>query len=310
MSSSTFSFRAELKVIALVVAAMAAAEAAFPLVETRLSSDLRQINELSQKLQQGCSTPDLSVVVLGNSLTLHGFDQPMIQAASASRFAVPTKFTFVVFQGAFMTEMYRIYMHYVARTSPPPKLILMPFAADGLTDQSGVEIARMVYHCDWTDVHDVIKNEVGLGQLGEFLHCYFSKAFANRLRVRQFVFQRLLPEYHESEVRIRSANRPPAAAHSANGLVTYTRLDHMLDLCSRKGTRVVLLAMPTRTSYEIRPEVVAIMAKYKMDLMDMRDTPGLDGSRYMDASHLNKKGAEVFSDAFLNRFAQYQKEAE
>jgi len=304
MNSSTFSFRAELKVIALVVAVLAAAETVFPLYGTRLSSDLRQIEGLNQKLQQGCSTSDLSVVVLGNSLTVYGFDQPAIQAASASRFAVPTKFTFVAFHAAYMPEMYRIYMHYVDRVSPPPKIIVIQFSRGSLTDQSGLSVERMVYHCDWTDVHDVIKDEVGLSQLGEFLHCYFSKAFANRFRVRQFVFERILPEYTDSEIRIRSANRPPAAS-SAKGTLTYTRLDHMLDLCNRKGIRVVLLAMPIRSSYELSPEVVAITAKYRMDLLDMRDTPGLGGGDYTDGTHMNEKGARIFSEAFLNRFGQY-----
>jgi hypothetical protein len=304
MSSSTFSFRAELKVIALVAAVLAAAEAVFPLYGSRFSSDLRQIEGLNRNLQRGCSTSDVSVVVLGNSLTVVGFDQAMIQAAPGDKFPVPTKFTFVAFHGALMPEFYRIYLHYIDRVSPPPKILVMPFSHHSLADQGDVRIERMVYHCDLTDVHDVIKNEVGLAQLGEFLHCYLSTAFANRFRVRQFVFERLLPAYQESEIRIRTANLPPAVS-TADRAFTFTRLGQVIDRCDSRGTRVVLLAMPLQDSYDIPAQISLSAAANRLDILDMRHTPGLDNSRYTDATHLNAKGAKIFSNAFMNRFAQY-----
>ncbi|MGA2065596.1 MAG: hypothetical protein ABSG86_11530 [Thermoguttaceae bacterium] len=305
MNSSTSSFRTELRVLAVVLVAWTAAESFFPLMGTRFSRDLREIGGLHRKVRQGCATEDLSALVLGNSLSLHGFDRAVIQAAAPAGFGVPVKFTFVAFEGAFMTETFRIYKHYVEPTPEPPKVLIVPFAQTGLADQSGVEIERMVYHCDWSDVHEVLKDEVGLGQLCEFLHCYLSQAFANRFRVRQFVFERLLPDYRESEIRLRSANRPPAAGSSAKRAWTYDKLDRMLDLCSRRGIRVAILAMPIQSHYDVPPQVLDIIARYDMDLLDMRDTPGLDAGKFSDATHLNPAGAEVFSAIFVDRFARY-----
>jgi hypothetical protein len=285
--------------------AWTAAESFFTVMGPRFSRDLREIDGLYQKVRQGCATEDLSVLVLGNSLTLHGFDQTMIHAAAPAGFGVPVKFTFVVFEGAFMMEMFRVYKHYVEPTPEPPKVLIVPFAQTGLTDQSGVEIERMVYHCNWSDVHEVLKDEVGLGQLCEFLHCYLSQAFANRFRVRQFVFQRLLPDYRESEIRLRSANRPPAVGSSEKRAWTYDKLNRMLDLCSRRGIHVAILAMPVQGHYEVPPQVLDIIARHKMDLLDMRDTPGLDAGKFIDATHINPAGAKVFSAIFVDRFARY-----
>ncbi len=74
------------------------------------SRDLREIAGLPAKVREGFSPECVSVLVLGNSLTLHGFDQAMICSdVSKSVSRSPVKFTFVVFQGAYiMPEMYRI----------------------------------------------------------------------------------------------------------------------------------------------------------------------------------------------------------
>ena len=53
MNSSTSSFRTELKVLGLVLLLVAVAEALFPLMGTRLSRDLREIDVLDQKLREG-----------------------------------------------------------------------------------------------------------------------------------------------------------------------------------------------------------------------------------------------------------------
>ena len=244
-------------------------------------------------------------MILGNSLTLHGFDQVKILAAGPKGFCKPVEFTFVIFQGAFMTEMLRIYKHYVNPMPKPPRLLIVPFARDGLSDQSGVELERMAYHCDLSDLQEVVSNEIGPGQWGEFLHCFFSKAFANRLRVRQFVFERLLPDYHDSEIRIKSANRPSSTRSEGRANPTFRKLEQMAGLCNSKGIQLVLLAMPTQSSYELRAELLGLVEKRKIDFLDMRSAAGLNSGKYIDGTHMNDEGARTFSAAFLDRFRHY-----
>ena len=260
---------------------------------------------LDQKLPPGLRDAGLHALILGNSLTLHGFDQPKILAAGPHGFCEPVKFTFVVFQGAFMTETLRICKHYIGPLPEPPRLLIVPFAHDGLADQSGVNIERMVYHCDLSELHEVVRNEIGMGQVGEFLHSYFSRAFANRFRVRQYVFERLLPDYHDSETRLSSANRPPAIGLRGKGVLTFHKLQQMFELCSFKGIQVVILAMPTQSGYEFQPGMLDLVEKDKVDLLDMRNTAGLDSGKYIDGVHMNVEGARTFSSAFLDRFGHY-----
>ncbi|MEI8372060.1 MAG: hypothetical protein WCJ35_04400 [Planctomycetota bacterium] len=305
MNSSTSSFRTELKVLGLVLLVVACAEAFFPLMGTRFSRDLKEIDVLDQKLRAGCATQDCSAVILGNSLTLHGFDQKKILAAGPDGFCKPVQFTFVIFQGAFMTETLRIYKHYINPMDKPPRLLIIPFAQNGLADQSGVEIERMVYHCNLSELHEVIRNEIGLGQLGGFLHCFFNRAFANRLRVRQFVFERLLPDYHDSEARLSWANRLPLIRSRGKSDPTFDKLEQIFALCSSRNIQIVLLAMPIQIAYDFRPEMIGLGEKYKVDLLDMRNTAGLDGSKYIDGTHMNTEGAHTFTSAFLDRFGKY-----
>ena len=204
-----------------------------------------------------------------------------------------------------MTETLRICKHYVNPMPEPPRLLIVPFAVDGLSDQSGVNIERMVYHCNLSELHMVVRNEIGLGQLGEFLHCFFSKAFANRYRVRQFVFERLLPDYHDCETRLHSANKPPSTRSQGKFVPTFHKLEQMLELCGTKNIQVVLLAMPIQIAYDFRPEMLGLVEKYKIDLLDMRNTAGLDSSKYIDGTHMNPEGASTFSSAFLDRFRHY-----
>jgi hypothetical protein len=63
--------------------------------------------------------------------------------------------------------------------------------------------------------------------------------------------------------------------------------------------------MPVQGHYEVPPQVLDIIARHKMDLLDMRDTPGLDAGKFIDATHINPAGAKVFSAIFVDRFARY-----
>lgn len=288
----------------MVGAAVLAAEMVFPLWGPRLAGDLKEIDELHEKIRQGCQTPDVSALVLGNSLSLYGFDQGMMNQAGHDGFVMPVKFTFVIFQGAFMLETYHIYKHYIEPTPVPPDVLIVPFSRDGLTDQSMVDIARMVYHCDLSDVHEVVRDELGLARCGEFLHCYLSSAFANRARVRQRVFECLLPDYRESETRLRKGGKP-AVSTSERWQPTYNKLDQMLAMCRAKGIHVLMVAMPIQAPYELPPQVLDIIKRHKMDLVDMRSTSDLDSEKYTDSTHLNAEGARVFTRAFVDRLAHY-----
>ena len=202
-----------------------------------------------------------------------------------------------------MSEMYRIVSHHMGRLDQMPfhpDLLVIPFAPLGLSDQSDVILERMAYHCDFAELPSVLVDELKTPQWGEFLHCFFSNAFSNRRRVRQAVLEHLLPDYEPSVARLLSRHGQPTADRK----LTFHKLKELLDLCSRRHTQVMLVAMPLRSNYEIPSELLAIVQQHETTLLDMRNTPGLGPTGFKDGSHMNAEGAKVFSNAFVNRFAQ------
>jgi len=70
-----------------------------------------------------------------------------------------------------------------------------------------------------------------------------------------------------------------------------------VDRLKSKGTRVIVVAMPVQSSYEIDPELRELEAGGSLTVIDLRDVEGLDRSHYLDEMHLDPAGQQVLSKA-------------
>lgn len=238
---------------------------------------------------------------MGNSLTLHGFDQSLLSPEMAKRLPFQVRFEFIAFEGSGINEWLRIVRHYlanIATESRHPEFLIIPYARTGLLDHSGGSVQRMAYSCDFAEIPSVLTDELREPEWGEFLHCFFSNAYANRSRVRQIVLERLTPDYQRSVKRLLAIRRFSKENKAAS---SYREFEQILELCRNRHVRVIVVPMPIQIKYDIEHEMTNIMERYDAILLDMRDTPRLGKGDFADATHMNKYGAAVFTPIFLER---------
>src|SRR5687767_1062645 len=120
MSSSTSSFRTELKVLALVVAALAACELVVRLREQALSLDvrhIRQIPEISARLAQG---EGLRLLFIGNSMTRYGVEPEILGREITAQGIAPLRIERVFPDATALPDWYYAFQHHFVAPDRPP----------------------------------------------------------------------------------------------------------------------------------------------------------------------------------------------
>ena len=62
-----------------------------------------------------------------------------------------------------------------------------------------------------------------------------------------------------------------------------------------KGARVIVVAMPVQSAYQIDPELRELETSRALTVIDLRKVAGIDSSHYLDEMHLNRAGQEILS---------------
>src|SRR5690606_36077115 len=120
-----------------------------------------------------------------------------------------------------------------------------------------------------------------------------SRAFANRERISRRVLA-VLPGYPASAARINDVLR---RAEETDETVepTYRQAERFLRSAAAGGTRVMVVAMPTRTRYDLDPHLPDVVEENGAVFVDACDVPGLEPARFRDALHLDEAGAAIYS---------------
>jgi lysophospholipase L1-like esterase len=299
MSSSTSSFRTELKVVALVLLVLAGSELFVRLRESALSLDVQHIRRIPSIAEELMSGEGKRLLFLGNSMTRNGVDVSIVEEElRAQGLTAPLRIERVYPDATGLAEWYYAFNHYFVDAGRQPDVLIIGFAANDLSDNRAPQPSRLAqYYTGARDVPEVFAHDVkDFEARAEFLLSKLSASFANRTRIRERTLDLFVPYYRESAQEI---NRAQQAMKKKGGtlvaVLTYERLERLGRLAASQGVRVILVAMPQREPYQLDPQLQPTIERTGMIFIDAHTSPGLSSTAFVDEMHLSTDGAAVYS---------------
>ncbi|MEO2048086.1 MAG: hypothetical protein ABGX16_16140 [Pirellulales bacterium] len=299
MRSSISSSKSEIKVLAVLLCVLLAAEVSMRIFGPAFSLELRRTHEIPVNARTMAAAEGMRFVVLGNSLTNAGFDAAAFTKELAQSGVTPVHIQVRHFPGSGSCEWFHIFKHFFVDTARLPDVLILPFNITSVQDDFPVTIGRLVNFCDVNDIPGVLFNDFhDFGDRTEFLHAYASTSFANRDKVRQAVFDILIPHYHSGETAIHTASTTPIPDETSSLVAgSYQQLERLMLLARSHGVIVIAVPMPASQPYSIDAELIGIIQSTGSLYADARMEAGLTLDEFRDGIHMNRRGAGLFSRA-------------
>ncbi len=291
----------ETRVVFALLAGIALVDLGLRLAEPRLSGNLAHVAEIPQLIAAAGQPQRHSLLLLGNSLTNNGIAPEIVNGA------VPdVTIAKVTPDGTGLWDWQCLLDHQVVeRREVQFDIIVIGFAWHLLSDQTRNDPSRLgALYCRIGDLAN--PSGIGLensGDIGEFMAASLLRTYALRDTLRNRFFKSVVPNYVQftqagNAARAGVANEQDGAHHATGEPTvdyTYRTLAGMLDRLKSKGTRVIVVAMPVQSAYEIDPELRELEASRALSIVDLRKVAGLDSSHYLDRMHLNHAGQQILS---------------
>ena len=280
------------------------------------SKDFRRFGGYPAKAAALVATANTQrIAFIGNSATDRGVDPRVVEAAFARHGRPTAAELFVADQSRVDTWRY-IFERYFARPERNPDLVVFTFYENDLEDGNPIEIGRLAQFFtsirDWPELFRV--NLLTLDDRASFVISSFSATYAASDRIRERILPALVPGFRDHSERIneiifqheqhRRQLRPAAPTRPRFGAV-----EALLDRAAERGVKLCFVAYPTlvaggRSPYDLAPDLLALLARRGIPLIDLRNVPGLGPEFYADEVHLTEAGRARYSAALGEALAR------
>jgi hypothetical protein len=286
--------RATVALIASVLVILLGAEIlsryAFPRIsqiESRIRSDEHQA--MSIRAPVPGSTP--IVLLAGNSLLLRGLDYPKIRTEMAPDAQVVR---FVIENTEYLDWYYGLH-HLFASGARPSMVVLCLNLGQTVSFRTlGDYSARHLFGL--SDLLPVA-HEAGMDatRTSGLIIAHWSVFYASRATIRNFILNKTDPPYAAALHALADTAVSPLPPDDELVSKARARLDALQRLCNQYGVELVLLIPPSLGRYN---ELLASAADLQHVNFDYPLRTGALGPEFFrDGTHLNEKGAAVFTDA-------------
>jgi hypothetical protein len=276
--------------VLVILGAEALSRYAFPRIsqiESRIGSDEREVNSL-RTLAPG-SPPTLLLV--GNSLLLRGLDYPKIRTDMGPDVRVVR---FVIENTEYLDWYYGL--RHLFKSGVRPSLVVLCLNL-GQTVSSKTLGDYSARHLFGVSELLPVARDAGMDstRTSGLILAHWSAFYASRATIRNFILNKADPPYSAAMHALADTAIRPLPAD--NELVTEARarLSAIQELCSQYGVPLVLLIPPALGRYN---DLLASAATLQHVNFDYPLPVGTLGPEFFrDGTHLNEKGAAVFTDA-------------
>lgn len=283
-----------LRTVLLVCAILAIGfEALCAWMFNHLETNRSVIEETNDALHLGSSPgAPRSVLIVGNSLVLHGIDLNALAATLGSGYTARKE--------AIVGSGYEDWLYGVRSLldrGSRPSLIVLAFSPAALV-QERPPVGRST-HLVWTTrnlARYATAHRVGLTVASNLLLEHFSAFFALRDQLRQDSRKVIVPGYGAMSHDF--FDQAPIATNAVVDVpLAASRLAEMDSLCAAQGVRFAYLLIPTRAPDDIRMEPMVVDAGRRASVPVLIPLPNesLPASDQLDGYHMNSAGAVAFS---------------
>ncbi len=290
----------ELRVLAVLLAALLGLELTARVFEGRLSKDVNHLSSLPVQAARLRSAPEdhCKVLILGNSLAREGLDQKELKRSLEAGVGRPVMLAAMHPDGSRVEEWcYGFRRYFDVAGSRPDVLLICTGRAhllDGLRDLDTVA----AFHVSWRDLPDLVREqELGVEEVCQAAAARVSRLFAHRRRVQPLLFYHGMPRYEPTVNLIQASALEAARAGGTNE--TVRTLSALLRTCRAAGTRVAVLTVPLPDPYDLPDVVKTALQAEGVACFD--SPPRLPAERFPDGYHLDPEGAATWTRALAAR---------
>lgn len=294
----------EAKIVLVLLASIITADCFLRGIDARLSGNIAHIESIPSLVRELSAHDNRSMLILGNSLTKDGVHEQTIAARLDVDVAKITP------DGTGLWDWQCLLQHEVLNNSGADiDTLVIGYAWQLLSDQTRVDPSRLGAHfCELSDLSQ--PRSIGLasfGDTGELVLARASRIYALREVLRHRILSILIPSYETFTQQANAAGAERVGEPQPEQTYTYERFAALAATLQKKGTRVVVVALPVQSGYHLDEELDRLADNGTIALIDLRDIEGLDASAYRDSMHLNDRGQALLTERLAERLASLLK---
>lgn len=287
--------RATMVVVGMVLLVLLSAEALARYAFPRISRiEARITRDEHEALSMGDPSPGAppTILLAGNSLLLNGLDYPKIRNVMSPDSRVVR---FVIEQTEYLDWYYGLHHIFESGNRPAAVVLCLNLGQTVSSEILGDYSARHLFGI--SDLLPVARRAgMDATRTSGLLLAHWSAFYASRATIRNFILNRSDPPYAAAIHALADSAIRPLPPDDELVAKARSRLDAIRILCGRYGVDLVLLIPPSLTRGN---ELLASAATQQNVDFEFPFPPGTLGPQMFqaDRSHLNDKGAVIFTDA-------------
>lgn len=288
----------EARVVLGLLALIVFVDVGLRLAEGQLSGNLAHIADIPEIVADVGKPEHESLLLLGNSLTNNGVAAQLV-SEEIPQLAVAK----ITPDATGLWDWQCLLDHQmIERPDVQFDTIVIGFAWHLLSDQTRSDASRLgALYCRLGDL--AAPQAIGLqdsAEIGEFMAARVLRTYALRDTLRNRLFKASVPNYMQfTQAGNDRAGRPSQQATKKTGDVKYTyeTFAGLVQRLKSKGTRVIAVAMPVQQRYELDSQLQSLDDRGTLEVIDLRQVPGLKASHFLDGMHLNSTGQQILTRA-------------
>lgn len=269
-------------------------EAVMRLVVPSLGAELRreaQDYKVALALQPTASAGAPTVLIVGNSLLLHGVVRPQLSESLAPRYAVEL----FPIEGTTFLDWYFGLRRLFARGSRPGVVILCMNAGELVSNSTDGE----TFAHNMMQMRDLplVKKLAGLDMMAasDYFFANVSSWIGGRVNVRNAVLEKWVP--HASMLAAHFAQTVPTPLTASPAVIdrALAHLRRIQELCKSRGAGFIMLIPPARNRHDPAPAIADAAAQEGIPVLIPYRPGEMPAEKFSDGFHLNPSGAALFT---------------
>ncbi|HCQ38795.1 MAG TPA: hypothetical protein DIV39_06540 [Verrucomicrobiales bacterium] len=308
MSSSTSSFKCtEWKVLAVLAGTMLLLEIIARILAPSLDYDRVHIHtfpEIAEEMQGGVSP---RIMILGNSLLLHGVDQTLLQENISTALSRPCSVFKITPVATATRDWHYLYDTYFTQSENHPDIVVIGFVGHHLPDQYELKIRRLTRHfCSLENLGSCLSDEGrSLDERAIGFLSHFSALFGDQRTHQWHVSSATIPQFGPGVSRLNNildaaqirpaANRRDDPSTPAPPTRSYRKLTHLIKTLKKHGVDPYFVPMPQPEPWTVDPAARATIEEHGATLIDRAVSPRMQERDFSDGYHLGETGKTRFT---------------
>jgi hypothetical protein len=251
----------------------------------------RQYDEALKMRPAGVGEPP-TVLMVGNSLLLHGVELDRFRALTSDRLRIYPIFLEATGYYDWLYGLRRLF-----REGAKPQVVVVGVGVNYFLENAVRQDYAPMLFFDARDTLAVASDlHMDRTAASNLLLAHSSTFWDTRTAIRTQVLSYVVP--HVEDLFLLVNSRPAIPQGQAFEELAIPRLQRMHDLCEAHGAKLILLVPPTLSSESAVSQMAYVAHKVGVDVSVPIDPAALSAKFYQrDGMHLNSDGADLFTSA-------------